>query len=54
MPIKAYVEPNNIPSLYSKNYLDQIVNKLQMIGFDSVIVDPDGYRSGKLNLIYEK
>ena len=51
---KIEVEPNNIPSLYSKNYLDQIVNKLQMIGFDSVIVDPDGYRSGKLNLIYEK
>ena len=51
---KIEVELNNIPALYEKNYLEQIVNKLQMIGFNSVIVDPDGYRSGSLNLIYEK
>ena len=51
---KIEVESNNIPVLYEKNYLEQIVNKLQMIGFNSVIVDPDGYRSGNLNLIYEK
>ena len=51
---KIEVELNNISALYEKNYLEQIVNKLQMIGFNSVIVDPDGYRSGNLNLIYEK
>jgi len=25
-----------------------------MIGFSSVMVDPNGYRSGNLNIIYEK
>jgi PP-loop superfamily ATP-utilizing enzyme len=25
-----------------------------MIGFSSVIIDPDGYKSGKLNLIWPK
>jgi PP-loop superfamily ATP-utilizing enzyme len=25
-----------------------------MIGFSSVSIDPDGYKSGKLNLVYEK
>ena len=51
---KIEVESNNIPILYEKNYLEQIVNKLQMIGFTSVVVDPNGYRSGNLNIIYEK
>ena len=51
---KIEVESNNIPTLYEKNHLEQIVNKLQMIGFNSVIVDLNGYRSGNLNLIYEK
>ena len=51
---KIEVEPNNISLLCGKNYLVQIVNKLRMIGFTSVIIDPEGYRSGKLNLIYKK
>jgi PP-loop superfamily ATP-utilizing enzyme len=51
---KIEVESSNIPILYEKNYLEQIVNKLQMIGFTSVTVDPNGYRSGNLNIIYEK
>ena len=51
---KIEVELNNILALYEKNYLEQIVNKLQMIGSNSVIVDPDGSSSGNLNLIYEK
>jgi len=51
---KIEVESNNIPILYEKNYLEQIVNKLQMIGFTSVTIDPNGYRSGNLNIIYEK
>ena len=51
---KIEVEPNNISLLCGKNYLVQIVNKLRMIGVTSVIIDPEGYRSGKLNLIYKK
>ena len=51
---KIEVESNNISVLYEKNYLEQIVNKLQMIGFTSVMIDPNGYRSGNLNIIYEK
>jgi len=50
---KIEVEPNNISVLYEKNYLEQIVNKLQMIGFTSVTIDPNGYRTGNLNIIYE-
>ena len=48
---KIEVEPNNISVLCKQNYLDQIVDKLKMIGFSSVTVDHDGYKSGKLNLI---
>ena len=48
---KIEVEPNNISVLCKQYYLDQIVDKLKMIGFSSVTVDPDGYKSGKLNLI---
>ena len=51
---KIEIESNNIPVLYEKNCLEQIVNKLQMIGFTSVMIDPNGYKSGNLNIIYEK
>ena len=50
---KIEVEPDNVLLIYNKNYLEQIIKKLQMIGFSSVIIDPDGYRTGKINLIYE-
>ena len=50
---KIEVEPDNVLLIYNKNYLEQIIKKLQMIGFSSVTIDPDGYRSGKMNLIYE-
>ena len=51
---KIEVELDKISLLSSKNYLDQIITQLQMNGFRSVIIDPDGYKSGKLNLIYSK
>ena len=51
---KIEVDSNNISLLNNENYLDEIVTKLLMIGFTSVTVDPNGYRSGNLNLIYEK
>jgi uncharacterized protein len=50
---KIEVEPDNVLLIYNKNYLEQIIKKLKMIGFSSVIIDPDGYRTGKMNLIYE-
>jgi len=48
------VEPHNISLFYKNDNLEQIVKKLQKIGFSSVSIDPDGYKSGKLNLVYEK
>ena len=51
---KIEVEPHNISLFYENDNLDQVIKKLQMIGFSSVSVDPDGYKSGKLNLVYEK
>ena len=51
---KIEVEPHNISLFYENDNLDQVIKKLQMIGFSSVSVDPDGYMSGKLNLVYEK
>ena len=51
---KIEVATNNISVLHEKNYLEQITNKLQMIGFHSVTIDPNGYRSGNLNIIYKK
>ena len=33
--------------------LKQITEKLQMIGFTSVEVDPEGYKPGKINVIVD-
>jgi len=46
---KIEVEKNNISLLKNKKQLGEISKKLQMIGFSSVIIDPDGYKTGKLN-----
>ena len=51
---KIEVESNNIPILYEREYLEQITTKLLMIGFNSVMIDPNGYRTGGINIIYEK
>jgi uncharacterized protein len=37
--------------LLVKTKLDELTKKLKSIGFDSVIVDEDGYKPGKLNVI---
>ena len=34
-----------------KTKLDELIAKLKLIGFDSVTVDEDGYRPGKINVI---
>ena len=38
-------------SKFDKVILKQITEKLKMIGFTSVEVDPEGYKPGKINVI---
>lgn len=37
--------------LLTKHKLDSIRNKLYLIGFSTIMVDPEGYKPGKLNFI---
>jgi len=46
---KIEVEQNSISLLTNKKQLDELSKKLQMIGFSSVTIDNDGYKTGKLN-----
>jgi uncharacterized protein len=47
---KIEVEKNDIP-LFDNVVLDKITEKLKMIGFTSVEIDPEGYKPGKINVI---
>lgn len=47
---KLEVASNEL-NLLNDNILKQIRSKLQLFGFSSVVVDPDGYRPGKINTI---
>lgn len=47
---KIEVEKERI-SIFEEDVLNEITNKLKLIGFLSVKVDPDGYRPGKINVI---
>ena len=46
------VEPDKIHLLNDAVIKNEIFSKLQMIGFSKVQIDPDGYFSGKLNVMY--
>ena len=46
---KIEVDHNNIPLLNNKKHIEELSKKLQMIGFSSVTIDNDGYKTGKLN-----
>ena len=46
------VEPDKIHLLNDAVIKNEIFSKLQMIGFSKVQIDPDGYFSGKLNVIH--
>ena len=46
-------EYDKINLLTDNSNKSEIFSKLKMIGFSNVEIDPDGYSSGKLNLIYE-
>ena len=47
------VEHDKINLLNNKITKNEIFSKLKMIGFSEVEIDPDGYSSGKLNLVLE-
>lgn len=49
---KIEVEKNNIP-IFNKEILEEISNKLNLIGFSAVEIDQDGYRPGKINVIVD-
>lgn len=38
-------------SIFEDKILNEVTHKLKLIGFSSVQIDPDGYRSGKINVI---
>ena len=44
------VEPDKIPLLNNEKKIEEVSEKLQMIGFSSVVIDHDGYMPGKANL----
>jgi len=48
---KLEVEKDKIPILTEHANLEEITMKLKLIGFSDVIVDPEGYKSGKINVV---
>ncbi|MGI0008124.1 MAG: ATP-dependent sacrificial sulfur transferase LarE [Nitrosopumilaceae archaeon] len=50
---KIEVLPEEIKLLSDKNKFTNLESDLKKIGFKTVIVDPEGYRSGKLNVIMD-
>ena len=47
------VETNKIDLLNDDIIKNEIFSKLKMIGFSKIEIDPNGYVSGKLNIIFE-
>ncbi|MFI5405976.1 MAG: TIGR00268 family protein, partial [Nitrososphaerales archaeon] len=48
---KIEVGKNELELFSDKLKMDEIILKLEQIGFKSVIIDPEGYKSGKINVI---
>ena len=48
---KLEVEKEKIFVLNNGEILDKITKKLKLIGFSDVIIDPEGYHPGKINVI---
>ena len=48
---KIEVEKNELEKLSNTTILNEITSKLEQIGFKSVLIDPEGYKSGKINVI---
>lgn len=50
---KIEVLPEEIQLLSDKNKFTKLESELKKMGFITVVVDPEGYRSGKLNVIMD-
>jgi len=50
---KLEVEKEKISILTSSENIKEITKKLKLIGFTDVIIDPEGYNPGKINVIVE-
>ena len=50
---KIEVLPEEIKQLSDKNKFTKLESELKKMGFTTVVVDPEGYRSGKLNVIMD-
>lgn len=48
---KIEVDTDSIHQLYDKKIFDKIKSHLQIIGFSSVSIDPEGYSPGKINVM---
>lgn len=48
---KIEVEKSDLDLLYNSHKLQETTKKLEMIGFKSVLIDPEGYKSGKINVL---
>lgn len=48
---KLEVEKEKILVLSNTAIFEEITKKLKLIGFSDVIIDPDGYKAGKINVI---
>jgi pyridinium-3,5-biscarboxylic acid mononucleotide sulfurtransferase len=48
---KIEVDKNDLGLFSNKTKNREITTKLEQIGFNSVIIDPEGYKSGKINVI---
>ena len=48
---KIEVGQKEISLLSDQTKLSKLIERLKQIGFTSIIVDPEGYRPGKLNVI---
>ncbi len=48
---KIEVDKNDLKLFSNKMKINEITFKLQQIGFKSVLIDPEGYKSGKINVI---
>ncbi|MBI3640761.1 MAG: ATP-dependent sacrificial sulfur transferase LarE [Thaumarchaeota archaeon] len=50
---KIEVGPKEISLLSDQTKLSKLIERLKQIGFTYVVVDPEGYRPGKLNVIVD-
>jgi uncharacterized protein len=50
---KIEVDVENISYLSNEKIFNELDSQLRLIGFKSVVIDPEGYRPGKANVIVD-